>query len=338
MNDNSTIPIGIPAGAADDPQADLYQTLAKNDCTWDLILNDRQEVLYCSPTSKQINGYPLAHFLQNIGQIATIVHPQDKDGDTLQCDHDSDENGWQTGPYRIITPAGEIKWVVVFSRPIQCCRDSSVATLVSICDVTSGLAPNGRSTKETEMLSKRHQAITRQLANAYSELDQIESERIEHNRILEETKRELSEANNALKLLARNLDHIKGQTEEALLNAIYLTIYPLLEELEAARSMRLVSKATANLYLRLSELCSAIGKPGGANFRRYLSATEFKIAVLITEGLSSKQIATQLNVSLATIKTHRKNIRRKLKIQRSRINLYSYLKSNWRHRRAPLPG
>jgi DNA-binding CsgD family transcriptional regulator len=51
------------------------------------------------------------------------------------------------------------------------------------------------------------------------------------------------------------------------------------------------------------------------------------VAVMVKNGLTSQKIADMLYISLDTVKTHRKNIRKKLKIQNSKVNLTSYLRS-----------
>jgi len=78
---------------------------------------------------------------------------------------------------------------------------------------------------------------------------------------------------------------------------------------------------------RLGELVKGMAGPGG--ILASLSAKEARIAAMIRNNLKSREIARELNISLDTIKTHRRNIRRKLGIQNDAINLSSYLKSNW---------
>ena len=57
------------------------------------------------------------------------------------------------------------------------------------------------------------------------------------------------------------------------------------------------------------------------------SEAEFQVAVMVKSGLTIKQIAGRLNLSPNIIKTHRKNIRKKLNIQNPRVNLTSCLKA-----------
>jgi DNA-binding CsgD family transcriptional regulator len=60
----------------------------------------------------------------------------------------------------------------------------------------------------------------------------------------------------------------------------------------------------------------------------YLTDQEMRVAALIKRGLTSQKISNLLCISEETVKTHRKNIRKKLKINNTNTNLISYLKSN----------
>ena len=59
-----------------------------------------------------------------------------------------------------------------------------------------------------------------------------------------------------------------------------------------------------------------------------LTDQEMRVAALIKRSLTNHKISDLLCISEHTVKTHRKNIRKKLKIKNSTINLSSYLKSN----------
>ena len=55
-----------------------------------------------------------------------------------------------------------------------------------------------------------------------------------------------------------------------------------------------------------------------------LTPTEQQILLLLISGLSSKEIAVSLSVSVHTIKTHRKNIRKKLGVTNQQVNIVDY--------------
>ncbi|MBF0550705.1 MAG: helix-turn-helix transcriptional regulator [Deltaproteobacteria bacterium] len=75
----------------------------------------------------------------------------------------------------------------------------------------------------------------------------------------------------------------------------------------------------------MNDLVAKLEDGEGMSFS--LTQTELRIAMMIKNGLSSQQIAHQLFISLETVKTHRKNIRKKLKLCEDRVNLTSYLSS-----------
>ena len=56
-----------------------------------------------------------------------------------------------------------------------------------------------------------------------------------------------------------------------------------------------------------------------------LTKSEVQICQMIQSGSTSKDIADAMSISLETVQTHRKNIRKKLGLSRKGVNLYSYL-------------
>ena len=59
-----------------------------------------------------------------------------------------------------------------------------------------------------------------------------------------------------------------------------------------------------------------------------LTPTETRICQFIQAGKSSKEMASALNISLGTVNTHRKNIRKKLGLMGKDQNLFSFLQSS----------
>lgn len=66
-------------------------------------------------------------------------------------------------------------------------------------------------------------------------------------------------------------------------------------------------------------------KAKDANYKNLLTAREMQIAKLVTQGIPSESIAQQLDLSLHTINSHRKNILRKLHAKNA-IDLMNYLR------------
>jgi DNA-binding CsgD family transcriptional regulator len=59
-----------------------------------------------------------------------------------------------------------------------------------------------------------------------------------------------------------------------------------------------------------------------------LTARESEIAAHVRDGMSSKEIADQLGLSLFTVVKHRERIRKKLDISNKGVSLATYLRSH----------
>ena len=108
--------------------------------------------------------------------------------------------------------------------------------------------------------------------------------------------------------------------------AIHPQIVPYLEKMK-----RHVTDEKSRSYLSLLE--SGL-KDITAEFPNRLSTTfssltptEIEVAKLVVQGRSSKEIATVMSIATSTIDFHRNNIRKKVGIQSSGVNLRSYLSS-----------
>ena len=186
--------------------------------------------------------------------------------------------------------------------------------------------------KAEEALKKAHDELehrvkerTFELNNALKTIKRSEKELTQRKFALEKLNRELIETNQALSILARNIDRDKELLEKKIYEITSTNIIPIINELQDDKGCQ---KRLADLELLKTYLNSLI--PGPTDQHKivaYLSSQEMRVAAMIKRGLTSPKIAEMLNVSLHTVKTHRKNIRKKLKLQNSNINLCSYLRS-----------
>lgn len=137
---------------------------------------------------------------------------------------------------------------------------------------------------------------------------------------------ESEEANVALKVLIkmRNTENVAAKS---LLNdELSLEVLPFLEKLKHGnqdiKQVRLVNALEANL----NRLASTYGSPStiSASFKN-LTPKEIQVASMVREGFSTKAIASTLALSPETISIHRKNIRRKIGLDRKDKNLRSHL-------------
>ena len=147
--------------------------------------------------------------------------------------------------------------------------------------------------------------------------------KLEH-RVKERTK-ELVETNNALSVLARNIDQKRERFQEKTTRTINSKILPIIEKFHKNKAFAKHRPEFDVLKAYLHELGADTKDEPGIIF--ILSNAELRIATMVKNGFSSPEIARLLSVSQDTVKTHRKNIRRKLNISNSKINLTTYLRA-----------
>jgi len=136
----------------------------------------------------------------------------------------------------------------------------------------------------------------------------------------------LDEKSTVLQHLLTNLEQHKRQTARSFATAIDKVVLPALRNLRA--SLR------ADQQRQLDSAIVCLEDLAAPFFDRLqtdlitLTPTELRIANLIRQGMSVKQVAASEHVSPNTIATHRRNIRRKLGLTGNSVNLLSYLNHN----------
>ena len=146
-----------------------------------------------------------------------------------------------------------------------------------------------------------------------------------HKSKLEEVNKELFETNKAVTVLARNIERNRQDTELGMSHRISSKILPMIDELKGSNSLNSLKAGLEILSSHITALTDE-SKDTTNNISK-LTLTEIKIATLIMNGFTSREIANKLFLSLHTVKTHRRNIRKKLNIRNLNVNLVSYLKT-----------
>ena len=137
---------------------------------------------------------------------------------------------------------------------------------------------------------------------------------------------ELLQTNRAMSILSRNIDKEKKTMEKNIRNIVLIKVLPIINNLRKTPAPKKYRMEFDVLKEYVRNLVP------GTDFADRIFATftetEMCVATLITNGMSSQKIADALSISIETIKTHRKKIRRKLNIQNTETNLMSFLKTN----------
>jgi FixJ family two-component response regulator len=142
---------------------------------------------------------------------------------------------------------------------------------------------------------------------------------------LETLNRELTEVSNALSVLARSIDRVRQETEQRVRQQVRSLINPLMENCGQDRNLARYENHLEMLrtYIEDATFDLTMDLPAVAD----LSSQELRIAYMIKTGMTIREIAGRLHVSPETVKTHRRNIRKKLGLRGTRKNLHAYLQS-----------
>jgi FixJ family two-component response regulator len=156
-------------------------------------------------------------------------------------------------------------------------------------------------------------------------LEHSQADLLDHKEKLEDLNRRLIQTNQALTVLAQNIAREREETEKRIVLKTRSLIIPIIERLQHDKNLKRYEAELIMLVKHLEDLTS--GLAADTKIATSLSFSELRIASLIKNGLTTEEIAKHLHISPSTIKTHRKNIRRKLGINNRQQNLRNYLDS-----------
>ncbi len=164
----------------------------------------------------------------------------------------------------------------------------------------------------------------RSLKHLLDELERNHAELLAQKKRLEHLNARLLETNKAFSALARSMDFEREEMEKRVAAKVKSVLMPSINRLRQDPLLAKYGSELDVLVTILNELASDM-ETGGGNIAMTLSNTELRIASMIKGGLSTDEIADQLFISPSTVRTHRKNIRRKLSLNSSSYSLKSFL-------------
>ncbi|MFC1813610.1 response regulator [Thermodesulfobacteriota bacterium] len=161
------------------------------------------------------------------------------------------------------------------------------------------------------------------LKKAHAELEFRVQER---TRQLKNKTKSLEEVNTALEVLLKKRAADKVELEENVMNNLKKLITPYFGKIKRTKLDDRQSIFLSIIESNLTEIVSPFSRNISLKYLN-LTPTEIQVANLIKIGRTTKQIAAFMNRSPRTIDTHRKNIRRKIGLEKKRANLRSHLLS-----------
>ncbi len=169
------------------------------------------------------------------------------------------------------------------------------------------------------------QAMARAHHHTLSELQRSKEELQAYTKHLEQLNTELRETHHAMLVLARNADRARHDTEERIIAHLRSLVLPLIGDM---RQDERLQPYEAQLSLLVNAIEEAVaGLATHLAVIPALSAREMRIAVMIKNGMTSEEIASYLHISPETVKTHRRNIRKKLGLIGRGDQLRAYFRS-----------
>jgi len=299
-----------------------FRALANNANDGILIVAGDGEHVYANKRASEITGYSISELLKT--KIKDLAHPDEFEKNreryyTVISGKPFDKQ-YKT---RIIHKDGKKIPIEVGSAKSK--WKGQAANIVIIRDITERIKAEEALKKSHNDLEHRVKERTFELNNTLKTLERSEIELTQRKLALEKVNAELLETNQAVYILAKNIDKKKEELEKKYFNICTSKLMPILKRLQKDVYCQ---KRQADLELMISYLNSVThDSPLHGQIDSHLTEQEMRVAVMVRKGLTSQQIADLLSISYLTVKTHRKNIRKKLKINNKNINLVSYLKS-----------
>ncbi|WP_143309887.1 helix-turn-helix domain-containing protein [Candidatus Entotheonella palauensis] len=137
--------------------------------------------------------------------------------------------------------------------------------------------------------------------------------------------REMVELQRVMATMERSAERATKEVEYRIFTQIRSLVMPLFEEIAGQTYGRVSEEPLNALRKYVNDLASGLASHLQGNSS--LSAQELRVALMVKNGMTSEEIAAHLHVSPETIKTHRRNIRRKFGLTSSSQKLSMYLQS-----------
>jgi len=144
------------------------------------------------------------------------------------------------------------------------------------------------------------------------------------SRKVEEYIKSNAEKSIAMKTILEYQENYKKEIEDNLISNVRHLVIPYILKLKRNRISSDDLNCIQMIESKLDEIVLPLSNKLSSKHKAF-TPKEIQIADLIKDGNQDKDIMEVMNISLDTVKTHRKNIRRKLGIYGNRSNLRSML-------------
>jgi len=136
--------------------------------------------------------------------------------------------------------------------------------------------------------------------------------------------RSLEELNTTLRVLLKEREGDREELEEKVLSNVKTLVLPYIDRLKKSRIDIKTSAYIDIIESNLKDIISPFSRKLSSKYSN-LTPKEIQIANFIKEGKTSKEIAILMNVSKSAIDLHRWRLRKKLSLNKLKVNLRSHL-------------
>jgi len=277
-----------------------YRLLVESTPDWVWMCDRKSRHTFSNNSVKEILGYEIHEIL---GTTAlNLIHKEDRKSVQKWFQNaKKQKRGWRGSVIRWHHKDKSIRFLETIAEPIFDDKGNLIGY--------SGIDRDVTARKLSEMaLQKAH--------------DELQEKTIR----LEVKKNSLEEINTAIKVLLKKREEDKIEIEKNVLTNVKELIEPYVEKIKKTKLDDQQGALLSIIESHLNEIVSPFTRKMSLKYLN-LTPTEIQIANLIRHGSSTKKIAEIMHVSPRTIETHRKNIRRKIGLERKRANLRSHLLS-----------
>ena len=175
--------------------------------------------------------------------------------------------------------------------------------------------------------TKELESLNRANIREIEERKQAENLLLQKEKDLIEKSQELLEMNTALKVLLKQGEQDKENIANDIFSNVKKNILPNLKRLQDSSTMNRKDKESiAAIETEINDIVSPFFRNLSNQYSQF-TPSEIKVANLIKNGKSTKEISDLLNISAQGVEFHRNNIREKLGLINKKVNLRSFLLS-----------
>lgn len=295
-----------------------------------VLYNIQGKATYVNPAFEQTFGFSSRDLL---GKQIDFVPPENWPETKAAIGRMLSGQKIQLFETRRMTKDGRVLDVQLSSTLYYNRNDEPAGNIVTLRDISAQKKTERELRKYHDHLEDLVQERTAELAKINAQLKLEIDERRRAEKTLRKREIELKaqshhleEVNTALKVLLKQREDDKKELGENVLSNVKELISPYLERLKKSQlntnQKTLINILDSNLSNMISPFISQLSS-------KYFNLTpgQVRVANLVKEGKTNKEIAELLCVSKNTVLFHRYNIRQKLGLKNKKINLRSHLLS-----------